>query len=100
MGVARNPRSPRRKFFVWRVSEAACPCSADEFRNGVAEVAELHAKDALFGRTVVSEPAPAEPVGWAMLTDAAEHAEIDEIDMSQELRIFHGPTWSVALLCF
>ena len=37
-----------------------------EFREAVQEANELHATGALFARQIEPEPAPADPVEWAM----------------------------------
>ena len=86
------------------------PSSTGEFRDAGAEAAHLHAKDELFARTVVPEPAAEEPVGWAMLGDTAEHDDTDEmgiesvhdepelIDLPAEPGPSHPP-WSNLVHC-
>ena len=48
-----------------------------EFREAVAEAVALHAHDELFSKHIEPEPAPEDPVGWAM----AEASDEDDAPM-------------------
>ena len=50
-------------------------CSDTHFKEAVAEAAALHSRDELFAKHIELEPAPEDPLDWAM-----EEASDDEDD--------------------
>ena len=57
------------------------------FRDAVEEAAALHAHDELFAKHVEPEPAPEDPVEWAMVepSDGEEHAPMPDAPPEPEL---------------
>ena len=58
-----------------------------EFREAVAEAAALHAHDELFSRHIKPEPAPEDPVDWAMAeaSDDEDEAPMPDAPLEPEL---------------
>ena len=61
--------------------------SNDEFDAAVAHATELHAEGELFSRHIESEPAPEDPVDWAMAeaTDGEDDEPMPEAPPELEL---------------
>ena len=61
--------------------------SDDGFRDAVTEAAALHARDDLFSEHIEPEPAPEDPVEWAMAeaTDGEDDAPMPDAPLEPEL---------------
>ena len=72
----------------WRQQRAH---SNDDFREAVEEANELHATGALFARQIEPEPAPADPIEWAMAEVSDDEDDTPMPDAPLELELIDMP---------
>ena len=86
LGSSRSHGPLRREQGVdnWMASLARAGSNA-EFREAVAEAAALHAHDELFSKDIEPEPAPEDPVDWAMAEASDDEDDAPMPDAPPEL---------------
>ena len=72
----------------WRQLRAQ---SDTEFREAVEEAAALHSRDDLFSRHIEREPAPEDPVDWAMAEASDDEDDEPMPDSPPELEVIDMP---------